>query len=198
LGREALLLTPLGYHDRAGALLFINLESSLYICFTRLRDESLLNEANTLDREALSLMPTGYSNKVLLCGNLATALYACFNHVNDYSHLNEARTHYDEALRILLQIPERWRILLPMSRLHFDHNSSQYNPGSAVDCLQHSISPTAGSLPELLSDCGGLITQINPVIVPEHSRHSLLQCISAAIDLASLVARFTLNHKSQS
>jgi hypothetical protein len=196
LKREALSLTPIGHPDRAQRC--GKLASSLYTRFQHRGDQSLLDEAITLKREALSLTPVGHPDKAERCRSLAVSLHTRFNIHGDSSLLLEARTLCEEALDILPKNhPQQWRTLLQLSRIHLNQHSSQCDLDCVIVCLQRAISPIVDSFPDLLSQCGNLIARLNPLIVPDPSRHRLLKAISNAIDLASMVSGFVLDRESQ-
>jgi tetratricopeptide (TPR) repeat protein len=196
LFRKTLSLRPSGHPRRAESC--NNLGVSLMTRFHQSGEEPPTTEPIDLLREALSLRPRGHPLRALWCSNLAISLHSGFEWTGDESLLLEAIDLEKEAIEARPQHhPSRWRPIIILAYIFLECRFSQHSVAHAVNYMQQAMSHTPDDWPILLSHIARIIGRIDLTVVPQDSLHPLLQCFSAAIDLASRVAGFVLDPDSQ-
>jgi hypothetical protein len=194
LYRESLLSLPTGHPDRA--ISCGNLSASLQVLFHQTRVESLINEAISLDKEALQMRPVGHPSRAVSCGNLATSLKAYLDHISDEAVLAEFIQLNEESIKLLpVGHPNRWRPLLLLAELHLDSRHGSKNIEIALNMILEAVSHNANELPGLLTQAALYLHRAD--IHATSLKKMLLQCYTAVIDLALLVAGFVLDQASQ-
>jgi hypothetical protein len=197
LSKEALSYTSTNHPERAISL--GHRANFLLFLFIRTGDSTLLDEAIGLHREALSARPNDHPDRVRLCTNLAVTLWMRYERTRNETELQEAISLNEEALRSQQSNhPKRWYAIANLIRIHLDrHSSSQHSVVHAIEYLQRMLALAVDDLPALLSEVAHVTARIHLASVPEDLHLVLLQCYSAAIDLAAHVAGFVLDRSSQ-
>jgi tetratricopeptide (TPR) repeat protein len=196
LHMEALSLTPSGHPLRFMSC--NNVADSLWARFNQTGEESMLTAAIELYREALSLQTSDHPHRVEVCNRLVASLRTRFEITGDESLLVEAidlSTHAMETQP--LYHPNRWKPIINLSHIYLNPRFSARNTPLAIDYIQQALSLTSNDWPILLSEVAQLTGLIYLPMLSQHSLSQLLQCFSAAIDLASRVAGFVLDPQSQ-
>jgi tetratricopeptide (TPR) repeat protein len=194
--REALSLRPHGHPCRFGSC--TNLALSLYARYKQAREESLLIEAIHLLREALSLQNSAHPLRLETCNRLVDALRIHFELTGDESMLVEAIDLTKETMKTQPQHhPRRWHAIVNLIHIYLNRHFSQHDPVLAIDYMQQALSLVSNDWPTLLSEVAQLTSLIDLPTIPQESLSQLLQCFSAAINLAFRVADFVLDAGSQ-
>jgi hypothetical protein len=196
LHREALSHRPSGHPDRFMSC--SNLGLSLYARFNQAREESLLIEAIHLHREALSLQTCVHPHRLEVCNRLIASLRAYFEITGDESLLVEAIDLSKDTMEIQPHHhTSRWKIIIHLSHIHLNRRFSQRNALLAINFMQQALLLVPDDWPALLAEIAQLTSLIHLPVVSQKSLSQLLQCFSAAIDLASRFAGFVLDPQSQ-
>jgi hypothetical protein len=196
LHRESLSLRPIGHPERFRTC--TNLASSLCIHFKKGNKESLLIEAINLQREALSLHTSVHPARFEVCNGLATSLRTLFEVTGDELLLSEAINVIKDTMEAQPQYhPNRWHANLNLIHIYLNHRFSQRNTALAIDYMQQALLHVTHDWPSFLSEIAQLTSFIDLPTLSHDSISQLLQCFSAAIDLASRVAGFVLDPQSQ-
>jgi tetratricopeptide (TPR) repeat protein len=196
LHREALSLRPSGHPNRSSTC--SNLALSLCALFEHTREESMLVEAIHLHREALSVQSNLHPLRLETCSRLVASLRTCFELTGDEALLFEAIDLTKDILEAQPQHhPSRWNAVINLSHIYLNRQFSQRNAVLAIEYMQQALSLVSDDWPGLLSNVAQAIDLIDLPTLPHHSLFQLLQCFSAAIDLASRVAGFVLDLQSQ-
>jgi tetratricopeptide (TPR) repeat protein len=196
LNRESLSLRPNGHPERSQSC--GNLALSLYIRFKQSGEEPLLDEVIDLYQEELSLEPDGHPGRLETCYKLAASLRARFELTGEESLLVEAIELNKESIKSRPHHhPGRWLAFINLISIYLDRRFSGYNAILAIGYMHQTLCLTSYDWPVLLSEISQLISLIDLPILPSESLFQLLQCLLAAIDLASRVAGFVLNPESQ-
>jgi tetratricopeptide (TPR) repeat protein len=193
---EALSLRPSGHPDRSQSC--TNLAFSLCTLFEQTEDRNLLDKAIELHREALSLQTGGHPYRLDTCNRLVSSLRTLFELTGDESLLVEAINLTDDVMEAQpWPHPRRWDAIINLSHIFLSHRFSRYNPVLAIDYIQQALSLTSDDWPTLLSEVAQLTSLLDLPMLSRDSLSQLLQCFSAAIDLASRVAGFILDPQLQ-
>jgi tetratricopeptide (TPR) repeat protein len=196
LHREALSLRRRGHPHRWMSC--SNLALSLHTRFEQAKEESLLVEAIHLHREALSLRTRIHPDRFEACKRLVTTLRTLFELTGDESLLVEAIHLSKDAIEIQSQQhPNRWSAIINLGHVYLNRRFSQYSPVLAIDYIQQACSLISNDWPALLSEVAQLTNLIDLPLLSQNCLSQLLQCFSAAMDLASRVAGFVLDSKLQ-
>jgi hypothetical protein len=95
-----------GHYDRADS--YGSLASSLRKCFRQTGELVPLEQAVTLEREALRLRPAGHPARTASCHNLALSLQMHYDQIGDATLLDEVLELRTEALRLTPEVhPDR-------------------------------------------------------------------------------------------
>jgi tetratricopeptide (TPR) repeat protein len=196
LHSEALSLRPCEHPNRASSC--SNLALSLCARFEHTREESLLIEAIRLHREALSLISSLNPHRLEACNRLVASLRTRFELTGDESLLLEAIDLSKDILETQPQDhPSRWNAVMHLSHIYLNRRFTRRNAVVAIDYMQQALSLIASDWPGLLSHVAQAINLIDLTMLSRDYLLQLLQCLSAAIDLASRVAGFILDPQSQ-
>jgi hypothetical protein len=196
LHREALSLRPAGHADRCYSC--SNLAQSLWTLFNQTKEESLLVETINLYREALSLCVAGHPVHFKTCSHLAHLLWTRFVQTRDISLLSEAIILNNKAIASQPEYhPRRWMPITNLIRIYLDPRSSEQDIISGLNYVREAVSINSDNWPALLSSVADLTGMVDLRVLTPDSRALILQCFSAAFDLASRVAGFLLDPESQ-
>jgi hypothetical protein len=159
----------------------------------QVQEESLLVEAIQLQREALSLLTSVQPDRLNICDGLVTSLRAHFELIGNESLLVEAINLSKDTLETEPNHhPSRWKLIINLGHIYLNNRFSRHNTALAIEYIQQALSLIANGWPTLLAEVAQLTGLIDLPMLSQNSLLQLLQCLSAAIDLASRVAGFVL------
>jgi hypothetical protein len=161
-------------------------------------DEALLDEAISLEREALHLRPLGHPDRAINCSNLASMLIPSMNRQDDKEIFDECLALTKEALALRsVDHPDKWRSQMILAKLNLHPHYGCRDFELILRMTLEAVSHNASDLPALLADAAYFLHQVDIHYRDASIRGMLIQCYSAVIDLALLVAGFVLDHSSQ-
>jgi hypothetical protein len=196
LHREALSLQSSGHPNRFASC--SNLALSLCARFKQTRDESQLVEAINLHREALSLLTSIHPDRLEVCNRLVTSLRMHFEVTGDESLAAEAVNLSKSSMETQpLPHPSQWKRIINQAYIYLNPRFSRHNTVLAIDYIHQALSFISHDWPMFLTEVAQIISLIDLPVLSKSSLSRLLQCFSAAIDLAFRVAGFVLDPKSQ-
>jgi hypothetical protein len=178
----------------------VNLASVLSLRFEQTGDESALEEAITLNREALQLLPERSSDCANIFLNYAITLkhFLDLKRDGDDDVLKEAIDVCKEALESWpVSNSDKWRPLLLLTSLYLYSRNEPTDTETAVRMIYEAVSSYTHDFPGLLKNASDCLRQTCLTDNTESMKEPLLQCYSAVIDLALLVAGFVLDHATQ-
>jgi hypothetical protein len=192
--RTSLELRPDGHADRSFSCAILS--TLLKMRFSKLNDNALLMEAVVLDREVLRLRPLGHPDRGPACTNLAISLNAFL--AEETGALDECAGLHEEALSLLhMQDSNRWRNHMCLAMLHADSRYHERNVRVLAHHLGQALASGTGNPVEILGTAASVLRQTLAFDMTDDVKHAVLQCYSAAIDLAMLVTGFVLEHATQ-
>jgi hypothetical protein len=134
----------------------------------------------------------------LSCINLAHCLRSSFELTDKESSLVEVIDLCESVIETGPQHhPSRGSVFISLSYIYLESRFSRCNTANAIRYMLKALSLSSINWFYILAEVAGLISLIDPRVLPSDSLSQLLQCLSAAIDLAFRTAGFMLDSESQ-